>query len=246
LPFIRLQPRINRLKPSARLIAQTPIRLLAYDLLELDGTDWRARPLSERRQALEKVLAPLGAAAIELSPRIEFHDWQLLRQRRDEARDRGVEGLMLKRLDSVYRDGRRKGDWWKWKIAPLGIDAVLIYSQSGRGRRAGLHTDHTFALWQEGVLVPFAKAYSGLTDAELLELDRWIRAHTMERFGPVRAVEPLQVFELAFEAVQPSKRHKSGVAVRFPRIVRWRRDKTPAEADSLQGLRALAGLTEGG
>ncbi len=246
LPFIRLQPRINRLKPSAKMIAQTPVRLLAYDLLELDGADCRTRPLSERRQGLENLLVRLGTTAIEISAKLEFQDWSRLGEMRAEARDRGVEGLMLKRLDSVYRDGRRKGDWWKRKIDPLSIDAVLIYSQSGRGRRAGLHTDHTFALWQDGVLVPFAKAYSGLTDAELLELDRWIRAHTVERFGPVRAVEAVQVFELAFEAVQPSRRHKSGVAVRFPRIVRWRRDKTAAEADSLESLRDLAGMAVDG
>lgn len=243
-PFIELQPRINRLKPSANLIAQTPIRFLAYDLLELDGTDWRRRPLADRREALANMLAALEpAASIALSPALDFDNWEHLRGRRDEARDRGVEGLMLKRLDSIYRDGRKRGDWWKWKVDPHTIDAVLIYAQSGSGRRAGLHTDYTFALWQDTKLVPFAKAYSGLTDVELLELDRWIRSHTLERFGPVRSVAPSLVFELAFEAVQLSKRHKSGVAVRFPRILRWRRDKQPVEADSLDGLRALAGMT---
>ncbi len=245
-PFVQLQPRINRLKPSARLMAQAPVRLLAYDLLELDGIDWRARPLAERRSALARLLQPFGhAATIALSPSIDFDDWDALRARRGEARAREVEGVMLKRLDSVYRQGRKRGDWWKWKVDPHSIDAVLIYAQSGHGRRAGLHTDHTFALWQDGNLVPFAKAYSGLTDAELLELDRWIRSHTLERFGPVRSVQPVHVFELAFEAVQLSKRHKSGVAVRFPRILRWRRDKQPQEADTLQALKTLAGLAHG-
>ena len=247
LPFIQLQPRINRLKPSARQIAQTPTRFLAYDLLELDGIDWRTRPLAERRESLNCLLQTLGTNhAIALSPAIEFADWEHLGRRRDEARQRGVEGLMLKRMDSVYRHGRKRGDWWKWKVDPHTIDAVLIYAQAGHGRRAGLHTDYTFALWQDAKLVPFAKAYSGLTDAELLELDRWIRAHTLERFGPVRSLKPLLVFELAFEAIQLSKRHKSGVAVRFPRILRWRRDKQPQDADSLDGLRTLAGMTHAG
>jgi len=147
---------------------------------------------------------------------------------------------MLKRADSPYQTGRRRGDWWKWKIDPLTIDAVLIYAQSGHGRRSTLYTDYTFGLWHEGELVPVAKAYSGLDDAEILELDRWIRAHTTERFGPVRAVEPLHVFELGFEAVNASKRHKSGIAVRFPRILRWRRDKRSEDADSLATLQALA------
>ncbi len=246
LPFIRLQPRINRLKPGANLVTSTPTRLLAYDLLEGGGRDLRQHSLSERRAALENMIASIpGNAAIGLSEQVRFRNWAELGAHRSLARERNVEGLMIKRLDSVYRDGRKRGDWWKWKVEPLTIDAVLIYAQSGHGRRAGLHTDYTFALWQGDGLVPFAKAYSGLTDAELLELDRWIRTHTIERFGPVRSVQPSLVFELAFEAVQLSKRHRSGVAVRFPRILRWRRDKNPQEADSLDNLRTLAGLAVG-
>ncbi|HAU82349.1 MAG TPA: ATP-dependent DNA ligase, partial [Stenotrophomonas sp.] len=159
---------------------------------------------------------------------------------RDLARERGVEGLMLKRGDSVYQAGRRRGDWWKWKIAPLTIDAVMIYAQSGHGRRSTLYTDYTFGVWDGETLVPVAKAYSGLDDKEILALDRWIRANTIERFGPVRSVRGEQVFELGFEAVNRSKRHKSGIAVRFPRILRWRHDKPASEADTLAQLQALA------
>ncbi|HSX62933.1 MAG TPA: ATP-dependent DNA ligase, partial [Tahibacter sp.] len=177
---------------------------------------------------------------LRISPRLDAADWTQAAAARDAARARGVEGLMLKRLDSAYQVGRRRGDWWKWKIAPLTIDAVLLYAQSGHGRRSTLYTDYTFGVWHDGALVPVAKAYSGLDDAEILELDKWIRAHTTERFGPVRAVQPLQVFELGFEAVNRSTRHKSGFAVRFPRILRWRHDKPPAEADGLDALRVLA------
>ncbi len=243
LPFIALQPRINRLRPTARLLASTPVRLLAYDILQFEGEDVRERPLAWRRACLQQVLEASGIqSVIAPSPAITFESWAELAVAREGSRARNVEGIMLKRLDSRYRDGRKRGDWWKWKVDPLTIDAVLIYAQSGRGRRAGLHTDYTFALWQDDQLVPFAKAYSGLTDDELLAMDRWIRAHTLERFGPVRSVKPEQVFELAFEAVQPSRRHKSGIAVRFPRILRWRRDKRAEDADSLDHLRELAGI----
>lgn len=243
LSFNALQPRINRLRPTARLLATTPVRMLAYDLLQFEGEDVRDRPLAWRRAQLEQLILGSGAQnVIALSPAIAFDAWAALGAAREGSRERNVEGIMLKRVDSRYRDGRKRGDWWKWKIDPLTIDAVLIYAQAGHGRRAGLHTDYTFALWREGQLVPFAKAYSGLTDEELLAMDRWIRAHTIERFGPVRSVEAVQVFELAFEGVQPSKRHKSGVAVRFPRILRWRRDKRAEEADSLAQLGVLAGI----
>ncbi|HEY1332752.1 MAG TPA: ATP-dependent DNA ligase, partial [Myxococcaceae bacterium] len=162
-----------------------------------------------------------------------------LASRRLEARERKVEGLMLKRLDSPYRTGRRRGDWWKWKIDPFQVDAVLLYAHPGNGRRANLFTDYTFAVWDEGTLVPVAKAYSGLSDAEIRELDGWVRSHTLQRFGPVRAVEPSQVFELHFEGIARSTRHKSGVAVRFPRIARWRTDKPAAEADTLETLQRM-------
>jgi DNA ligase 1 len=240
LPFAALQTRIQRRKPGAKSLAEAPARLLAYDLLERDGEDWREQPLALRREALAKLLDGLDDARIALSPQVAAQDWDAAAQLRDQARERGVEGLMLKRHDSTYQVGRRRGDWWKWKIAPLNIDAVLLYAQAGHGRRSTLFTDYTFGLWSDGKLVPVAKAYSGLDDAEILELDKWIRAHTTERFGPVRAVQPGQVFELGFEAVNRSTRHKAGFAVRFPRILRWRRDKTPAEADTLDALRALA------
>ena len=240
LPFTAMQTRIQRRKPGARTLADTPVRVLAYDLLELDGEDLRERPLQERRARLSRLVAQLASPVLALSPQLEPVDWAQAAALRTEARARGVEGFMLKRKDSPYRHGRKRGDWWKWKIDPLTIDAVMVYAQAGHGRRSTLHTDYTFALWDGDALVPVAKAYSGLDDAEILQLDRWIRAHTTERFGPVRAVEPVQLFELGFEAVNRSTRHKSGIAVRFPRILRWRHDKPAAEADRLDALRALA------
>lgn len=240
LPFAALQTRIQRRKPGARSLADAPAKMLVYDLLELDSEDWRGRPLAERRAALRALLAQVADPRLRLSPELDVADWTDAAQRRSTARERGVEGLMLKRLTSSYQVGRRRGDWWKWKIAPLTIDAVMLYAQAGHGRRSTLYTDYTFGVWQDGALVPVAKAYSGLDDREILELDKWIRAHTTERFGPVRAVQPLQVFELGFEAVNRSTRHKSGFAVRFPRILRWRRDKPAAEADTLAALQALA------
>ena len=240
LPFTALQTRIQRRKPGPKVLADTPARVLAYDLLELDGEDLRAAPLTERRSRLEALLAAHADPRIVVSPAVAAPDWDTAAALRDQARERGVEGLMLKRRQSPYQAGRRRGDWWKWKIDPLTVDAVLIYAQSGHGRRSALYTDYTFGLWDEDALVPVAKAYSGLDDQEILRLDRWIRAHTLERFGPVRSVEPLHVFELGFEAVNRSGRHRSGVAVRFPRILRWRHDKPAREADRLDTLRALA------
>ena len=204
------------------------------------------RPQAERRAALEALIAAipalpgLGEERLVVSPRVEATSWHEAAALRDAARDRGVEGLMLKRLSSPYQAGRRRGDWWKWKIDPLTVDAVLLYAQSGHGRRSTLYTDYTFGLWDGDTLVPVAKAYSGLDDKEILALDRWIRANTLERFGPVRSVKAQHVFELGFEAVNRSSRHKSGVAVRFPRILRWRHDKPMAEADRLDTLKALA------
>ncbi|HEY0180757.1 MAG TPA: ATP-dependent DNA ligase [Dokdonella sp.] len=240
LAFTALQKRIQRRKPGPKLLADAPARMLAYDLLELDGADLRALPLEQRRGRLETLLAASDDPRIALSPRVEAADWAQAAARREDARARGVEGLMLKRRASPYQVGRRRGDWWKWKIDPLTVDAVLLYAQSGHGRRSTLFTDYTFGLWDGDALVPVAKAYSGLDDREILELDRWIRAHTLERFGPVRSVRAEQVFELGFEAVNHSSRHKSGVAVRFPRILRWRRDKLVADADRLDALKALA------
>ncbi|MGV8932466.1 MAG: ATP-dependent DNA ligase [Luteimonas sp.] len=240
MPFTALQTRIQRRKPGAKTLADTPVRVQVYDLLELDGEDLRQRPLAERRGALEALLAAHGNPRIVLSSRVAAADWQAAAALREDARERGVEGLMVKRAASTYQVGRRRGDWWKWKIDPLTIDAVLLYAQSGHGRRSSLYTDYTFGLWDGDALVPVAKAYSGLDDREILQLDKWIRAHTLERFGPVRSVQAQHVFELGFEAVNVSKRHKSGIAVRFPRILRWRHDKPAAEADRLDALRALA------
>ena len=238
--FTALQTRIQRRKPGAATLRNTPVRVLAYDLLERDGEDLRALPLQQRRVQLAEVVGALGDPRIQLSPEVDADDWQHAAQLREASRERGVEGLMLKRRDSVYQSGRRRGDWWKWKVEPLTIDAVLLYAQAGHGRRSTLYTDYTFGVWDGETLVPVAKAYSGLDDKEILALDRWIRAHTRERFGPVRSVSAEQVFELGFEAVNRSARHKSGIAVRFPRILRWRHDKPAAEADHLAQLQALA------
>ncbi|MDL5364581.1 ATP-dependent DNA ligase [Xanthomonas sp. NCPPB 2654] len=240
LPFTALQTRIQRRKPGAKTLADTPARVLAYDLLELDGIDLREQPLAQRRAQLQALLDAHADPHIVLSPQVQAASWEAAATLREQARERGVEGLMLKRASSPYQSGRRRGDWWKWKIEPLTIDAVLLYAQAGHGRRSTLYTDYTFGLWDGEQLVPVAKAYSGLDDSEILALDRWIRAHTTERFGPVRAVTPYHVFELGFEAVNKSSRHKSGIAVRFPRILRWRHDKPFAEADRLATLQALA------
>jgi DNA ligase-1 len=239
LLFAALQKRIGKLKPGAKLLADTPVRLMAYDLLEQDGHDLRERPLHERRARLEALLDGHGPTFM-VSPRVQASSWDALASIRGESRERRTEGLMLKRLDSPYRVGRKRGDWWKWKVDPYTIDAVLLYAQPGHGRRSGLFTDYTFGVWEGETLVPVAKAYSGLDDTEIGRLDRWIRAHTIDRFGPVRSVEPTHVFELAFEAIQASGRHKAGVAVRFPRILRWRTDLSIRDADKLDDLRRLA------
>src|SRR5262249_9606429 len=209
------------------------------DLLEVEGRDVRAEPLTWRRQRLEQVIAHAGSGHLRVSPVFTAASWPELEALRVHSRDRKVEGLMLKRRTSPYRVGRQRGDWWKWKIQPHTIDAVLIYAQRGSGKRASLYTDYTFGVWHEGQLVPVANAYSGLTDEEIRRVDAFVRQNTVERFGPVRTVKPELVFELAFEAIQPSPRHKSGVAVRFPRMLRWRTDKRAQDADTLEALRAL-------
>lgn len=245
LPFTALQKRIGRLKPGAKSLAEQPVAFVCYDLLELGGEDLRDKPLAQRRSLLERVIAGVDHPAIRVSPVVTAESWDALATLRDTSRERGVEGLMLKRLDSPYRAGRKRGDWWKWKVDPYTLDCVLVYAQPGSGRRATLYTDYTFAVWDGDALVPVAKAYSGLTDKEIAELDRWIRGHTRERFGPVRSLEPVQVFEIGFEAIHVSTRHKSGVAVRFPRILRWRRDKPAAEAETLDDLKRMAGFGTG-
>jgi DNA ligase 1 len=242
LPFAQLQRRIGRKRLSARLLEEVPVVLVAYDLLESGGEDLRERPLAWRRERLESLLGDGGAhPRLRLAEEVAGGSWERARTAREQAREAGAEGLMLKRLDAPYGVGRRKGGWWKWKVSPYTADAVMIYAQAGHGRRASLHTDYTFGVWENGELVPFAKAYSGLTDAEIRRLDHWIRRNTLEKFGPVRAVKQEQVFELAFEGIQPSPRHRAGLAVRFPRMLRWRTDKKPEEADTLESIRRLMG-----
>ena len=237
--FGDLQLRIGRKVVSKKLMTDVPVVLLAYDLLEFEGEDVRERPYTWRREQLSRLIERLDSPAFILSPAVQAASWDQLSELRNESRDRNVEGFMLKRSSSPYRVGRQRGDWWTWKIDPYTIDAVLIYAQRGSGKRAAVYTDYTFGVWQDGKLVPVAKAYSGLTDAEIAEVDAFIRKNTVEKFGPVRTVKPALVFELAFEDIRKSSRHKSGIAVRFPRILRWRHDKPIEEADTLENLENL-------
>ncbi len=238
LPFAVLQTRIGRKKPGPKTLANAPCALLVFDLLEFDGKDLRDRPLADRITRMNGVVGGLDRA-IRCPDPVGFDAWETLPELRASSRERGVEGLMIKRVDSPYRVGRKRGDWWKWKVDPYTFDGVLLYAQPGHGRRSNLFTDYTFAVHGPDGLVPVAKAYSGLTQKEIDELDRWIRQHTKERFGPVRSVEPVHVFELAFEGIARSGRHKSGLALRFPRIHRWRRDLDIAGADRLEDLERL-------
>jgi len=240
LPFQALQKRIGRKTVPKKLLAQSPVIIMAYDLLEWQNEDIRTRPMAERRDLLKGLVNTLPPEApIRLSPMAEGKSWESLAKNRETSRDRGAEGLMLKRLDSPYLVGRKKGDWWKLKVDPLTVDAVMIYAQQGHGRRANLFTDFTFAVWNGNDLVPFTKAYSGLTDAEFHQITQWVKKNTLERYGPVRSVKPEHVFEIAFEGIQPSPRHKSGLALRFPRMSRWRHDKPISEANTLDDLKAL-------
>jgi len=240
LPFSALQQRIGRQKQVAQMARAVPVVFMTYDILEQDGQDIRQLPLRERRERLNGLLQATAATGVlRRSPVVATATWDELAGLRRESRDRGVEGLMLKRSSSAYGVGRKRGDWWKWKIEPYTIDAVLIYAQPGSGKRASLLTDYTFGVWHEGELVPIAKAYSGLSNEEIGEMDRWIRRHTVERFGPVRHVQPVHVFELGFEGIARSPRHRSGIAVRFPRMLRWRKDKPAAEADTLENVQRL-------
>ena len=255
LPFAMLSKRASRKTVTKKILAEIPCVFVAYDLLEEGGADLRPLPLGDRRRRLERlvatpftdVLAGTAATAAErmfLSPLVSAATWDGLAERRAEARTRGVEGLMLKRLQSPYAVGRTRGDWWKWKVEPLEIDAVILYAQAGHGRRAGLHSDYTLGVWHQGRLITVAKAYSGLGDAEIVEIDRIVRATTIEKHGPVRICTPTVVVQLAFEGVSRSTRHKSGVAVRFPRIIRWRRDKQPADAGTLADLERMIAHAE--
>ncbi|WP_313112294.1 ATP-dependent DNA ligase [Aequorivita sediminis] len=239
--FNALQTRIGRKNLSKALLEKTPVILNAYDLLEWKGEDIRQLPFLERRKTLDNLIQGIDSLeiGIYLSETMSFNTWEEAAAERELSREKRSEGLMLKRKDSPYLVGRKKGDWWKWKIDPFTIDAVLTYAMRGHGRRANLYTDYTFGLWHEGELVTFAKAYSGLTDAEFRQVDAWIKRNTLERFGPVRSVTPHHVFEIAFEGIAESSRHKSGVATRFPRILRWRKDKRIEEANTLDDLKAL-------
>jgi len=237
--FQHLQKRIGRKTVGKKLIKDVPVVFMAYDLLEYKGEDLRHKSFLKRRVLLEKLVSLSSSENLILSSQIEFDEWDNLRELIKEARARKTEGFMLKNLASPYRDGRKKGDWWKWKVDPYTIDAVMIYAQRGHGRRANLFTDFTFALWEGERLVTFAKAYSGLTDLEFQEISRFVRKNTVERFGPVHSVNPELVFELAFEGIQESKRHKSGIALRFPRMLRWRKDKKADEANTLADIKLL-------
>jgi DNA ligase-1 len=246
-PFAALQTRINRKNVEPSFWPDVTVMFVAFDLLELDGRDLRNDTLASRRASLEQlILNSLNDPCVTISKPVEAASWEELTQRMAESRDRTVEGVMIKCRDSHYRAGRPTGPWWKLKVKPYTVDAVLIAAQPGTGKRAGLLTDYTFGVWDEAKtsLVPVAKAYSGLTDAEIAEMDRFVRSHTTGRHGPVYAVEPLRVFELGFEAIQRSDRHKSGIAVRFPRILRLRDDKKPQDADTLQTLRELLAASE--
>jgi DNA ligase-1 len=240
LPFAQLQRRIGRKNLGRKILDEVPAVLVAYDLLEEGGTDIRQLPLGERRGRLATLLETVPSSGrLILSPSVTASEWSALTAARRTAREIGAEGLMLKRLASEYGVGRRRGDWWKWKVDPLTVDAVLIYAQPGSGKRAGLFTDYTFGIWEGNHLVPFAKAYSGLTDEEIRKVDAFVRRNTLEKFGPVRTVKPELVFELHFEGIQRSSRHKSGIAVRFPRMARWRTDKKAEDADDIEMVRGL-------
>jgi DNA ligase 1 len=237
--FNALQKRLGRKRVTQKLMEENPVHFIAYDLLEHEGLDIRDKPLSDRRQRLQATLAPYNPTLVDLSTALTFTSFEALKSLREQSREQGAEGLVIKAIDSPYLVGRKRGYWWKYKVDPMTLDAVLIYAQAGSGKRANLFTDYTFALWKAGELVPFAKAYSGLDNAEINELDKWIRRHTIEKFGPVRSVEPIHVFEIGFEGISQSNRHKSGISVRFPRILRWRKDKPIQEADTVENAMKL-------
>lgn len=244
--FNALQKRLGRKKLTPKVLQENPAHYIAYDLLEYQTEDMREKPLRDRRLVLSQLLKETDSTYLTLSKTVDFDSLETLRSHREKSSEQGAEGLMLKALDSPYLVGRKRGYWWKYKVDPMSLDAVLIYAQAGSGKRANLFTDYTFALWQGDELVPFAKAYSGLDNQEIDELDKWIRKHTLEKFGPVRSVEPTHVFEIGFEGIAQSNRHKSGISVRFPRILRWRKDKPAQEADTLAAAFKLLEQRAGG
>ena len=243
LPFSEMQRRIGRKKLGPKILADVPVAMIAFDLLELDGIDIREQEHSWRQVKLKEIVHLISdqpqPGVIRLSEQLTFDDWDELAQLRSKSRDYQTEGVMLKHLEGPYRAGRQRGQWWKWKIEPYTVDAVLTYAQRGHGKRASLYTDYTFGVWNGEHLVTFAKAYSGLTDAEIRQVDQFVRSNTIEKFGPVRSVKPELVFELAFENIQHSSRHKSGIAVRFPRISRWRHDLKIDDADTLDSIKSM-------
>jgi DNA ligase-1 len=242
MPFNVLQTRIGRKNLNKKILEESPVAVIAYDCMEFNGEDIRSKTQAERRLILEGLQAATPfPETFRISPLIPFNTWEELGKIREQSRAMIAEGLMLKRKSAAYQVGRKRGDWWKWKIDPLSVDAVMIYAQKGHGRRADLYTDYTFAVWDGDKLVPFAKAYSGLTDAEINKVDYFVKRNTLEKFGPVRTVKPELVFEIGFEGINKSTRHKSGIALRFPRILRWRLDKPKEEADTIESLRALLG-----
>ena len=239
LPFSILQTRIGRKNITKKNLQEAPAAFIVYDLLEFEGKDVRDEPLSWRREKLKEITNGIQQPVLLLSPVIEVKDWEQLAEIREKARSLNSEGIMLKRKSSSYQVGRKRGDWWKWKIDPLVIDAVMIYAQKGSGRRSNLYTDYTFAVKDGEKLVSFTKAYSGLTDKEFAQVDHFVKRNSLEKFGPVRTVKPELVFEIAFEGIAASNRHKSGVALRFPRINRWRQDKKPADINTLEDLKKM-------
>ncbi len=241
LPFNVLQTRIGRKNLSKQILQSAPVAFIAYDLLESEGVDIRNLPQEQRRMKLEDLYFRITRSEqFNISKLLDFNTWEELKSLHSHARENVAEGFMIKRKSGTYQVGRKKGDWWKWKVDPLSIDAVLVYAQKGSGRRAELFTDYTFAVWDnDKKLIPFAKAYSGLTDKEIEQVDNFIKRNTLEKFGPVRTVTPKLVFEIGFEGINVSTRHKSGIAVRFPRILRWRTDKTVEEADTLDNLKKI-------
>ncbi len=239
LSFSTLQQRLNRKNITKKELENAPIGFFVYDLLEFGGNDFREQPLSERRKILEKIIGNLDADHVLLSEIVECVSWEELATERQKSRELNSEGIMLKKLDSHYHAGRKRGDWWKWKVNPYTVDAVMIYAQKGSGRRANFFTDYTFAVRDGEKLVTIAKAYSGLTDKEIKEVNSFVNKNAIEKFGPVRTVKPELVFEIAFEGIAESKRHKAGLALRFPRILRWRKDKNASEINTLQDLQQL-------
>lgn len=242
LPFSVLQTRIGRKNISKKQLDEAPICFFVYDLIEFNGEDWREKPLIERRAQLEEIITKINNPVLQLSKIIPFNAWEELANLRDTSRDMNSEGIMLKRKNSIYQVGRKRGDWWKWKIDALTIDCVMVYAQKGSGRRSNLYTDYTFAVKDGDKLVTFTKAYSGLTDKEFAQVDNFVKRNSIEKFGPVRTVKPELVFEIAFEGIAASSRHKSGVALRFPRINRWRKDKKPDEINTIEDLKAMLNM----